>query len=199
MPWVQLPGGCAGGARLRATGKGGAASSGAGIRCGLVARSPVRQVCSEVVRAAFLLQVCRIPAMFCRGLDGTVGLDRGLVCGRLKPGQRTALRGYRAGSKGAWSMDEVQERRILRARLSGAAGTALLAAVVVVGFGVKADLPLWAVVALTLLTAGPMRLDRGAAGPPARPPRTSPGARGDGGRHLYGPTSVHRAHPARGT
>ncbi|WP_405710952.1 hypothetical protein OG264_19145 [Streptomyces xanthophaeus] len=52
-------------------------------------------------------------------------------------------------------MDEVQERRILRARLSGAAGTALLAAVVVVGFGVKADLPLWAVVALTLLTAGP--------------------------------------------
>ncbi|MFE2126978.1 hypothetical protein [Streptomyces amritsarensis] len=51
-------------------------------------------------------------------------------------------------------MDEVQERRILRARLSGAARTALPAVVAIVGLGAIGDLPLWAVVTVALLTAG---------------------------------------------
>ncbi|WP_330480448.1 hypothetical protein [Streptomyces sp. NBC_00724] len=47
-----------------------------------------------------------------------------------------------------------RDRRIRRARSFGAAATAFLAVVAVVGFGAKAGLPWWAVVAGALLTAG---------------------------------------------
>ncbi|MGW8884629.1 hypothetical protein [Streptomyces sp. NPDC055749] len=44
--------------------------------------------------------------------------------------------------------------RIRRAELAGAVVTALFAVVAFVSYGVKADLPWWAVVAVALLTAG---------------------------------------------
>lgn len=56
--------------------------------------------------------------------------------------------------KGVWDVDEGQGWHIGRARLYGAVVAALLAVLAVVGFGIKADLPLWAVVAVALLTAG---------------------------------------------
>ncbi|WP_411070885.1 hypothetical protein [Streptomyces sp. cmx-4-25] len=51
-------------------------------------------------------------------------------------------------------MGEGRERRVPRAELSGAVGTALVAAAAVAGLGAVAGLPVWAVVAGALITAG---------------------------------------------
>lgn len=58
------------------------------------------------------------------------------------------------GIKGGQGLDEGRGRRILHARLLGAAVTALLAGVAVVGYGVRAGLPWWVLLAVTLLTMG---------------------------------------------
>ncbi|MEV0692672.1 hypothetical protein [Streptomyces sp. NPDC050388] len=50
--------------------------------------------------------------------------------------------------------ESTRDGRLQLAGLSGAAVTALLAVVPVVGFGLKASLPWWAVAATVLLTAG---------------------------------------------
>ncbi|MEV7221825.1 hypothetical protein ACFT5D_18715 [Streptomyces sp. NPDC057144] len=51
-------------------------------------------------------------------------------------------------------MSQESDRRIRLARLFGAAVTAFLAVIAVVGFGIQADLPWWAMGAGALLTAG---------------------------------------------
>ncbi|WP_248500494.1 hypothetical protein [Streptomyces sp. D2-8] len=51
-------------------------------------------------------------------------------------------------------MNRVRDRRIRLARLFGAAVTAFLAVTAVVGFGIRAGLPWWAVVAGALPTGG---------------------------------------------
>ncbi|WP_245979053.1 hypothetical protein [Streptomyces diacarni] len=50
--------------------------------------------------------------------------------------------------------DSGREARLRRARLSGAAATAALAVVAVLGFGIESGLPWWSVAAAALLTAG---------------------------------------------
>ncbi|MCZ7459340.1 hypothetical protein [Streptomyces sp. WMMC940] len=51
-------------------------------------------------------------------------------------------------------MDQGRDQRIRRARLFGAVAMAVLAAVAMVGYGIRAALPWWAVATVALLTAG---------------------------------------------